>query len=53
MCLGSFNEDDYRDRQLNKYLERGEEELSICCDAEITDQGLCSDCLEHTESKSD
>ena len=53
MCLGSFNEDDYRDRQLNKYLESQEEEMSNCCDAPITDEGLCSYCDEHVTTEAE
>ena len=53
MCMGSFNEDDYRDRQLNKHLESQEEEMSDCCDAPIDEQGLCSDCREHCTTKAE
>ena len=53
MCLGSFNEDDYRNRQLDKYLEELEVEMSNCCDAFITDEGLCSECLEHVTTEAE
>jgi len=46
-----FNEDDYRDRQLNKYLEKqeGYTLVSNCCGAEIYDEDstICPECKEH------
>ena len=52
MCLGSFNEDDYRDRQTTRYLEslENESDLSNCCNSDITEDGLCSCCDEHCVS---
>ena len=45
-----FNEDDYRDQQLDKYLAEQEmaEPCSTCCGAPIIeDTDICMECLEH------
>ena len=43
-----FNEDGYRNNQLNKHLEEDNSELSNCCNAEILeDSDVCSECMEH------
>jgi len=45
--MRAFNEDRYRDMQLQKYLEPDTSELSNCCDEEIDEHtGLCSRCKE-------
>ena len=52
MCMASFNEDVYRDNQLNKYLESLEmnEGVSNCCGVPIEeDTDVCSLCGEHYE----
>lgn len=51
--MAKFDEDAYFNNKLNKYLDDQEEELSNCCEATIDEKGLCSDCLEHCESKAD
>jgi len=46
----TFNEDDYRDQQLDKYLDEQEmkEAVSNCCGATILENtDVCSDCKEH------
>lgn len=49
-----FNEDAYRDRQLNKYLEEDEGVLSNCCGALILEgTDICSECLEHCVTKTE
>ena len=48
-----FNEDEYRNNQLNKHLEDDESELSNCCNADILSNGLCSRCLEHCITNTD
>ena len=55
MCMSCvFDEDAYRDKQLNRYLEQGEGESSNCCEADILeDSGICSECREHCVSKSE
>ena len=46
-----FNEDEYRDRQLNKYLDQQDlenEEVSNCCGSNICDESdICCDCRDH------
>ena len=38
----------YRDRQLHKYLEENESQNSDCCNASILpDSDVCSECHEH------
>jgi hypothetical protein len=42
-----FNEDAYRDRQLNRYLEQGSDQNSSCCNAPfIEGTDTCSECME-------
>lgn len=51
--MSNFNEDDYRNNQLNKHLD-GDENNSACCDsAFIEDTDICSECGEHSESITD
>ena len=47
--MSKFNEDEYRDNQLNKHLaEQDVRILSNCCGAELLgDTEICSDCIEH------
>ena len=48
----SFNEDAYRDKQLNKYLKDCEdsEEVSNCCGVEVYDDTIiCKKCKEHCD----
>jgi len=44
----SFNEDKYRDNQLNKHLEQQEqnETVSECCGAEAEERIDCDECSE-------
>lgn len=45
-----ITEDEYRDLQLNKYLDEQDylEEVSPCCGANICDEtDICCDCREH------
>ena len=51
--MGPFDEDTYRDRQTNKYLDSLEDEgsLSSCCNAKfIEETDLCSQCEEHAST---
>jgi len=45
----TFNEDDYRDQQLYKYLDEQDDFIvSNCCGALIYDESdICSKCKEH------
>ena len=46
-----MTEDEYRDRQLAKYLDEYDDQLSNCCDAMIyPDTDICSACKEHCVS---
>lgn len=46
--MSRFNEDQYRNNQLNKHLEDDESQNSNCCNAElIGESDICSECLEH------
>ena len=52
--MKKFDEDGYRDRQLNKYLDDYDENLSNCCDAPICgDSDICCECKEHCVSHAD
>ncbi len=45
-----FDEDEYRNQQLNKYLDEGDmsDPVSSCCGVPIIENtDLCSDCQEH------
>ena len=47
MCY-RFDEDAYRDNQLHRYLDNcDDEDVSDCCGAMVTEQGICDKCLEH------
>jgi len=48
----SFNEDEYRNKQLNKYLQECDdsEEVSNCCGAPLFDDTIiCSKCKEQSD----
>lgn len=46
--MSKFNEDEYRNKQLNKYLDGDDSTNSNCCNAAILeDSDICSECGEH------
>ncbi|NOQ31139.1 MAG: hypothetical protein GQ570_08465 [Helicobacteraceae bacterium] len=50
----TFDEDAYRNQQLNEYLEGRDDEISNCCSAWfLEDSDICSECLEHAISIAD
>ena len=44
-----FNEDEYQNNILNKYLDEQDYDVSNCCGATIEDENndICPDCGEH------
>ncbi len=52
--MKEFDEDAYRDKLLNKYLDEEDGSLSNCCGEPILeDNDVCSSCLEHCVTKTE